>query len=67
MTIERTDSEIIFRVPSDLSSFGLDNIISYLKYLESTKNSKALEKKVDEIANESKSRWWAENKNRFIK
>jgi hypothetical protein len=67
MIIERTESEIIFRLPSDFGSLGLDNIIRYLKYMESTKDSKAKEKIVDEIANESKARWWAENKNRFIK
>ena len=66
MVIERTKEEVIFRLPSDIDTFGLEKITRYLKYLESTKDSKANEEKVNLIADESKKRWWSENKQRFI-
>jgi len=67
MEIERTDSEIIFRVPSNIDTLGLQRIIDYLRYKEVTAESNADQNKVDKIAEDSKSNWWKENKSKFIK
>jgi hypothetical protein len=67
MIIERTETEVILRLPSDIDSFGLERIERYLKYIESTKGSESDEQRVNQIADESKARWWSENKHRFIK
>ncbi len=67
MIIERTKNEVIFRLPADIDTLGLQRIIDYLKYKETIKQSKATEEQANELANESKSNWWKENKNRFIK
>jgi hypothetical protein len=66
MIIEKTDKEIIFRLPADTDIDSLQRIINYLKYKEAIKNSQATEEQANELANESKKRWWAENKQRFI-
>jgi len=67
MIIERTKNEVILRLPADIDTLGLQRIIDYLKYKETIKQSKATEEQANELANESKSNWWKENKNRFIK
>jgi hypothetical protein len=66
MIIERTDSEVIFRCPSSIGTIGLDKIARYLKYIEAVNESSATEDEVNKIADESKKRWWAENKNNYI-
>jgi len=67
MEIERTDNEIIFRIPSNVDTLGLQRIIDYLHYKEATTKSDANQNAVDEIAEESKTSWWQENKSKFIK
>ena len=67
MEIERTDREIIFRIPTNVDTLGLQRIIDYLRYKEVTANSNANQNTVDEIAEESKANWWKENKSKFIK
>ncbi|HEY4194531.1 MAG TPA: hypothetical protein VGM63_03290 [Mucilaginibacter sp.] len=67
MVIERTNNEIIFRLPADIDTSGLERIVNYLKYKEAIRKSKGTEKQVNELANESKKRWWNENKQKFIK
>lgn len=67
MVIERTKEEIIFRLPSNRDISGLQHIVNYLKYKETIINSEGIEEQANELANESKKRWWAENKGRFIK
>jgi hypothetical protein len=67
MNIERANNEIIFRLPADTDTLGLQRIINYLRYKESTKNSVATEDEANRLADESKKSWWNENKDRFIK
>lgn len=67
MVIERTNKEIIFRLPVDIDVSGLQRIVNYLKYKEAIKKSQGTEDQADDLADESKKRWWAENKSRFIK
>jgi hypothetical protein len=67
MVIERTNNEIIIRLPADIDTFGLQRIIDYLKYKEAIRMSKATEKDANDLAKESKKRWWVENKHRFIR
>jgi len=67
MLIERTNSEIIFRLPADIDTAGLQRIVNYLKYKEAIMKSKGTEEQANMLADESKKNWWAENKKRFIK
>jgi hypothetical protein len=67
MVIERTDKEVIFRLPADIDTIGLQRIVNYLKYKEAIRKSTGTEDQANELANESKKNWWAENKSRFIK
>ncbi|WP_426671539.1 hypothetical protein ACPPVU_09900 [Mucilaginibacter sp. McL0603] len=67
MVIERTNNEIIFRLPADIDIAGLQRIVNYLKYKEAIRKSEGTEEQANKLADESKKRWWAENKGRFIK
>ncbi|MCF8459670.1 MAG: hypothetical protein K9G46_03015 [Flavobacteriales bacterium] len=67
MNIERKENEIILRLPAELGTLGLQRVINYLRYREATMNSKASPTEADRLADESKARWWEENKHRFIK
>jgi hypothetical protein len=67
MVIERTKDEIILHLPIDTDIEGLQNIVTYLKYKEAIRKSQGTEEQANLLADESKKRWWAENKGRFIK
>lgn len=67
MLIERTNKEVIIRLPSYIDTEGLQQLIDYLVYKEATAKSKAKQSDVDKLAKEVKKDWWAKNRNRFIK
>ena len=67
MTIERTSSEVIIRLPSYVDIEGLQRLVDYLIYKEATAKSKAKQSDVDALAKEVKAGWWKENRSRFIK
>lgn len=67
MIIERTENEIIIRLPANVDVSGLQQLIDYLTYKDATASSKAKQEDIDKLADEVKKGWWAKNRNRFIK
>lgn len=67
MTIERTNDEVIIRLPSNVDTTGLQNLVDYLTYLEATSGSEAKQVDVDALANDVQAGWWEKNRSRFIK
>src|SRR5882757_3589305 len=67
MVIERTNNEVIFRLPADIDTASFERIVNYLKYKEAIRKSEGTDEQANKLADESKKRWWTENKNRFIK
>lgn len=67
MDIQRTDSEILLRLPANIDTLGLQRMIDYLKYKEATAEGRADQTEIDKLAKESKANWWKENKHRFVK
>ncbi len=67
MVIERTKDEIIIRLPSNIDTEGLQNLINYLTYREATEKSQAKQTDVDKLAKDIKKGWWSKNRKRFIK
>jgi hypothetical protein len=67
MVIEKTNDEIIFRLPADIDTTGFQRIVKYFKYKEAIRKSEGTEEQANKLADESKKRWWAENKAKFIK
>jgi hypothetical protein len=67
MVIEKINNEIIFRLPADIDTTGFERIVKYLKYKEAIRKSEGTDEQANKLADESKKRWWTENKTRFIK
>ena len=67
MLIERTNKEIIIRLPSSIDTTGLQSLLDYLTYKEATSKSKTKQVDVDALSKEVKKGWWAENRNRLVK
>jgi hypothetical protein len=67
MVLEKTSNEVILRLPLDFDNSALQKVMNYIKYKEIIKKSKGTELQAEELARESKERWWAENKNRYLK
>ncbi len=66
MLIERTENEVIIKLSPDVDTRGLQRIIDYLTFKESTAKSKATQKHVDELAHSIKKGWWSKNKKRLL-
>jgi len=67
MIIERTDNEILIRIPNTLNTERAQQIIDYIRYQIATAGSQAKQEEVDEIAKEINSTWWEKNKDTFLK
>ncbi len=67
MQIERTNNEVIIRLPSNVDTEGLQRLVDYLTYKEVTSKSKAKQSDVDKLAKKVKKGWWRKNRSRFIK
>ncbi len=67
MLVERTNKEIIIRLPSSVDTEDLQDFLNYARYKELTANFKTDQKKVDKIANKINAKWWAKNRNKIIK
>jgi len=67
MLIERTSKEVIIRLPASVDTTGLQRLVDYLIYKESTSNSNATQEQVGKLAKEAKKGWWKKNRKRFIK
>lgn len=62
MIIERTNKEVIIRLPSYVDTEGLQRLVDFLSYREATSRSKATQEDVDKLAKEVKKGWWAKNR-----
>lgn len=67
MLIEHTTKELIIRLPSNVNTEGLQQLIDYLTYKEVASKSKAKQSDVDKLSRSVKKGWWNENRKRFIK
>lgn len=67
MLIERTDKEVIIRLPAFVNTDDLQDIVDYARYKEITSKFKVSQKVVDKLADKINKNWWAKNRKRFIK
>jgi len=64
-TIERTDKEILIKIPLGSTPKQVQNMLNLFRYLELRQGNKITQEQVKELAKESKEKWWEENKHRF--
>jgi len=62
MILERTESEILIRMPVSVDMTELQDMLDYLNYKEQTANSKALQEDADELAEIVNKNIWAKFK-----
>ena len=67
MVIERTEDEVIIRLPAYVNTDGLQQLINLLVYKEATAKSEATQEAVDGLTKEIKKGWWAKNGSKHIK
>ena len=67
MIIERTDKEILIRIPNTIDVEGVHRIIDYINYQEVTAGSKATQSDADKLAEEINQSWWDKNKDTYLK
>ena len=67
MLIERTDKEVIIRLPASTNIEDLQNMVDYARYKELTSKSKATKKEIDKLAKEVKKGRWKKLRKKLIK
>ncbi len=67
MLIERTNKEVIIRLPASVNTDGLQRLIDYLSYKEATANSKATQQQVDKLSRQVNKGGWKTNRSRLAK
>lgn len=67
MIIERTDKEILIRIPNTVGVEGTQRIIDYINYLVVTSDSKATQADADKLADSINQSWWDKNKDTYLK
>ena len=67
MTVERTDKEIIIRLPASVDAEDLQEFLDLARYKELTKGYKVAQRTVDALAAEVNRNWYAKNRKRLVK
>ncbi len=67
MLIERTDKEVIIRLPATMDTDDLQDFLNYARYSELTAKTNVSQKTVDGLASKVNKDWWTKNSKRFAK
>ena len=67
MVIERTENEVIIRLPAFMDIEAVQRTIDLMSLREATARSVATQEDIDMLAKEANKGWWAENRSRYIK
>lgn len=67
MLVERTEKEVIIRLPASVDTEDLQEILNFARYKELTVDFKTEQSEVDKLATEINSKWWSRNRAKLIK
>lgn len=67
MLVERTNKEVIIRLPASVDTEDLQDFLNYARYKELTADFKTDQKEVDKLTEQINSQWWAKNKSKLVK
>ncbi|HZH96672.1 MAG TPA: hypothetical protein VEY06_12335 [Flavisolibacter sp.] len=67
MQIERTDKEVIIRLPASVNTDDLQELLDYVRYKELTSIISASQKQADKLATQINKSWWTKNRKRLLK
>lgn len=65
ITVERTDKEILIKLPLTTAVSDIQQILNYFEYVNLANKSQATEEQIEDLAKEVNQSWWAKNKGRF--
>ncbi len=65
VSVERTDSEFIIRLPLNMDPVDIQNALDYFQCIDIISRSQASEKDIEELSKEVKSGWSEEVKNKL--
>lgn len=67
MIVERTDDELIIRLPATVNAAEIQDLLNYLRYQELTSKFTVKQSEVDKLSRQVNQGWWKRNKDKFIK
>jgi hypothetical protein len=67
MIVERTEREVIIRMPAYVNYEGIQKMIDLMSLREANAQSVATQEDIDILVREVNKGWWEENRNRYIK
>ncbi len=65
MLVERTNKEVIIRLPATVDTEDLQDFLNYARYKELTSIFNVDQKEADKLAGEINSKWWTKNRKAF--
>jgi len=63
--IDRTDTEILIKLPIHSTPKQVQNALNFLRYIELGATSEITEEDINHLVKETKGKWWEDNKERF--
>ena len=67
MKVERTENEVIIRLPASVDIEDLQDFLNYARYKELTADFSVDQNEVDKISDQVNSKWWKKNRSTLIK
>ena len=67
MLVERTNKEVIIRLPASVDTEDLQDFLNYARYKELTSDFKIDQKEVDKLASQINTNWWTKNRDKLVK
>ena len=63
--IDRTEDEILIRLPISTTPKSVQNALNFLSYVELGQSNQIKQSDIEKLVKETKGKWWADNKERF--
>ncbi len=67
MLVERTNKEVIIRLPASVDTEDLQDFLNCARYKELTSNFNVDQKEVDKLADQINAKWWTKNRKKLVK
>ncbi|MEO6638527.1 MAG: hypothetical protein ABIN25_09630 [Ginsengibacter sp.] len=67
MIVERTNKEVIIRLPASIDTEDLQDFLNYVRYKELTSNFNVDQREIDKLADQVNAKWWTKNRKKLIK
>ncbi|MCD4789489.1 MAG: hypothetical protein K8R37_05765 [Bacteroidales bacterium] len=66
MIVERTNNEVIIRLPGSIDTIDLEDMVDYIRFKEIISKSKATQDEIDSLVKGIKKGRWENNRKRLL-